>query len=356
MQQIDKDTAEPTALRNSEQFLLPPRLGDPAGQPRKAGFEFEFGNLPIVETARALQQSLGGELDIRSPFEVVLRDSLLGRLKIERDADLLKSVKYRRWLSSLGVEFTPGSIANEIETNIDNASRGLVPCEVITEPIPFAQLQRLDILVKTLDGLGAEGTQHSLIYAFGLHVNASIPDSSATTLRRYIQSFLLLHAWIIEYASIDITRRFFTKYIDPYPQGYIELLLDSAYNPDITRLITDYLEFNPTRNRALDMLPVFCHLDRDRVLDNINPEERKLVSGRPAFHYRLPDCKINVAGWSAAAPWNQWVYIEKLASDSALLHELIEAWRSSKTQFNLAPNTAWVMRLTTLLSQKYLAG
>ena len=339
-----------------QHYLLPPKMKDKAGHPRRAGFEFEFGNLPIADTARALQEELGGELELRSPFEAVLRSSSLGELTVERDADLLKSVRYRRWLETLGVEFSPGTLAHEIETNIDNASRMLIPCEVVTQPIAFRRLEKLDSLVKTLDGLGAEGTQQSFIYAFGLHINVSIPDDSPVTLRNYLQAFLLLHAWIIEASSIDITRRFFTKYIDPFPQRYVELLLDNQYAPDIAGLINDYMEHNPTRNRALDMLPIFCELDRERVFAAVNPEERKLVKGRPAFHYRLPDCKVNVPGWSVADPWNQWIYVEKVASNDALREELIDAWRKSNRKMSITPAAAWVARLTTILSQKYFAG
>lgn len=334
-------------------YRLPPRVTDKYGQPRRAGFEFEFGNLPIIETAEALQRALGGELDIKSPFEAVLFDSSLGRLKIERDADILKSVRYRSWLESLGVEFTPGSFAHGIEANIDSASRTLVPCEVVTEPIAFDQLERLDTLVTTLNGLGAEGTQHSLIYAFGLHINPSIPDSSSATLNRYLQAFLLLYTWIIDSSRIDITRRFLTKYIDPFPQDYMDLVLDANYHPDQNALIDDYLTHNPTRNRALDMLPILCGLDQARTLAGVREEERKLIKGRPAFHYRLPDCKVNEPGWSAAAAWNRWVHVEQLALDEALLAELIEAWRASSSSFSLAPKTTWAAELTSILSQKY---
>lgn len=334
-------------------YLLPPRTVDSEGQVRKAGFEFEFGNLPIAKAAAALQQALGGEVEAKTPFEAVLRDSVVGRLKVERDADILKSVKYRRWLQSLGVEFTPGSIAHEIETNIDAASKTLVPCEVVTDPIPFDELGKLDTLIETLNDIGAEGTQQSLIYAFGLHINASIPDASATTLRRYLQAYLLLASWIIDSSQIDITRRFLTKYIDPFPDEYMELLLDNRYEPGISRLIDDYLEHNPTRNRALDMLPIFHHLKKKKVVKGISRDERKLVKGRPAFHYRLPDCKVNVPGWSAAHAWNQWVYIETLACDEALLRELIDAWRHCHSQFSLTPKTSWVVQLTTLLSKKF---
>ena len=340
----------------SSAYLLPPLLTDEQGQPRRAGFEFEFGNLPILQTAEALQHRLGGDLDIRSPFEAVLQNSCIGRLKIERDADILKSVKYRKWLEQIGVECSPGSLAHEIETNIDNASRILVPCEVVTDPIPFDQLEVLDGLVETLNSLGAEGTQHSLIYAFGLHINPSLPASDAGTLTRFLQAFLLLHSWIIESSNIDITRRFLTKYIDPFPQEYMELVLANTYAPAMDRLIGDYMQHNPTRNRALDMLPILCELDQAQVLEALNEDERKLVKGRPAFHYRLPDCKINVPGWSAAGAWNHWVYIEKLAADQGLLHELIGEWRLCNEKFSLAPKTSWTMRLTTILSRRFFEG
>jgi hypothetical protein len=337
----------------SKHYRLPSVITDSWGAQRRAGFEFEFGNLPIVDTAKALQKSLGGELDMKSPFEAVLHDSLLGKLKIERDANILKSRRYHSLLESLGVKFSPGSIAHDIETNIDNASRGLIPCEVVTEPIPFEDLDKLDTLIDTLNTLGAEGTQDSLIYAFGLHINPSIPDNSSATLTRYIQAFLLLYTWIIDSSEIDLTRRFLTKYIDPFPEAYMELALDKSYSPDRSTLVDDYLKHNPTRNRALDMLPILFELDEDRVLAGIKEDERKLVKGRPAFHYRLPDCKVNEAGWSAAGAWNRWVYVETLAADAELLQELIEAWRDSSATFSIAPKWSWATRLTTILSQKF---
>ena len=340
----------------TERYLLPPVMTDAQGQPRKAGFEFEFGNLPILETARALQDSLGGDLEVKSPFEATLGNSRLGRLKIERDADILKSMKYRRWLEQLGVEFSPGSFAHGIETNIDKASKTLVPCEVVTEPIPFDRLPILDDLVATLNSLGAEGTQHSMIYAFGLHINPSLPDRDAATLTHFIQAFLLLHSWIIEASNIDITRRYLTKYIDPFPQEYMELVLTDTYAPAMNDLLRDYLQHNPTRNRALDMLPILFEIDSTEVLNSVNDDERNLIKGRPAFHYRLPDCKVNVPGWSVATAWNQWVYIEILARDQKLLQELINEWRRCNRKFSLPPRSSWVARLTSILSGKFFVA
>lgn len=340
----------------SHPYLLPPLLTDSRGAPRRAGFEFEFGNLPVAQTAEALRQSLGGSLETKTPFEAVLHDSALGKLTIERDANVLKSVRYRKWLKDFGFDFDPGTLGHSLESNVDNASRLLIPCEVVTEPIPFAQLSKLDTLTHTLELLGAQGTQDSLVYAFGLHINASIPDAEADTLRRYLQAFLLLETWIIESSEIDVTRRFFTKYIDPFPRHYVQLVLAQNYAPDIDQFVADYLEHNPTRNRALDLLPILCELDRERVLAAVRHEERSLVRGRPAFHYRLPDCKMNEPGWGVVQPWNEWVFIEKLANDESLLVELVAQWRLCNEAFSFAPKANWAMRLTSILSRKFFEG
>ena len=231
-----------------------------------------------------------------------------------------------------------------------------MPCEVVTSPIPLNELDKLDTLTEALKAIGAEGTQQKLLYAFGLHINPSMPDRSATTLRRYIQAFLLLQSWIIESSQIDVTRRFFTKYIDPFPGSYMELVLDPDYKPEMSTLIDDYLKHNPTRNRALDMLPILCDLDKERVMNGIRKDERDLVKGRPAFHYRLPDCKVSEPDWRVNVSWNQWVYVEKLACDGLLLNELIDTWRGKRNRFSIAPSIDWALRLSTLLSQKFFEG
>jgi hypothetical protein len=337
-------------------FLTPPTCTDSDGNPRRAGFEFEMGNLSVVQTATALQSDLGGKLTVTSPFSAVIEGSPLGNIKIERDAEILRSGRYRSWLSNLGMDFHPGSIGNEIETRFDSASSQLVPCEVVTAPVPFDQMDQLDKLVASLSELGAEGTQDSLVYAFGLHINPSVASTSSASLRNILQAFMLLQAWIIDISRIDLTRRYLTNFIAPYPVDYMRLILARNYAPGLEKLVEDYLKYNPTRNRALDMLPLFRHLLPDIVGDALAKEERILVRPRPAFHYRLPDCKINQPGWHIHDAWNCWVYIEKLAENQALLTQLIDAWWESGEEFSLTPNTNWARRLATLLAEKFLAG
>src|SRR5690606_11473730 len=130
----------------------------------------------------------------------------------------------------------------------------------------------------------------------------------------YLQSFLLLVDWIIDASGTDFSRRFFTKYIDPFPPDYIKRVLDNDYQPDMESFINDYLEQNPTRNRPLDMLPIFYELDKTRLMQRLPEDQKELVKGRPAFHYRLPDCRVGEKHWTVAREWNHWVLIETLVS------------------------------------------
>lgn len=333
-------------------FLLPPEIEDESGELRRVGFEFELGNLGVQKLARGLAEKLGGKLNYTSSFEVVLEDSALGKIKIERDTHILTSLAYRDWLSNLGVDFSPGSEGERWEQNVDHLSRQLVPCEIVTAPIPVTALASLHQIIAVVEEMEGEGTQDSFYYAFGLHMNPSIPSSSSSSLRAYIQSFLLLSDWIIEDAGTDFARRYFTKYIDPFPKAYIERVLDPDYRPELQELMDDYLRYNPTRNRSLDMLPIFSHIDSERVLAAVKESERPLIKGRPAFHYRLPDCRVGEPGWALEDEWNRWQLVEVLASDEGKRTQLLEAWNKEQEKFRFSHRAAWVERVQAFVDQQ----
>lgn len=316
------------------------------------GFEFEVGNVGVQGLAIGLAEKMGGKLEYASSFEVVLENSALGKLKVERDTHLLTSLAYRDWLSGLGVDFSPGSEGERWERNVDNLSRQLIPCEIVTSPIPMTRLASLHELLAVIEDMEGEGTQSSFYYAFGLHMNPAIPSAESSSLLAYLQSFLLLSDWIIEDAGTDFARRFFTKYIDPFPKAYSELLLHPDYAPDIVTFMDDYLRFNPTRNRSLDMLPIFCEIDRDRVLAYVKESEKPLIKGRPAFHYRLPDCRVGESGWALEDEWNRWQLVEVLASDSEKRLDLLEAWQSEQAKFRFSHRAAWIERVQQFVNEQ----
>jgi len=337
-----------TAKKN---YWKPALFKNSTGEQRRVGFELEFGNLTVRETAKALQNSIGGNIQENNPFYFEIINSSVGKLKIERDAELLKSVKYRELLSKTNVDFNLDTLVREIEQGVDSLSSFLIPCEIVTEPLTFREFPRINDMVKVLNSLKAKGTQDSIFYAFGLHMNPSVPDLNIKTLVTYMQSFLLLTDWIIEDARIDFSRRFFTSFIDPFPNSYVEKVLDPNYDSTVETFIDDYLEFNPSRNRALDLLPVLCEIDMERVLAGVKTEERSLVNGRPAFHYRLPDCRLGDDKWSIADEWNRWWYVETISSDNNLRAKLMDLWDKNKKQFFMTRKKQWIDTVKDFLNR-----
>ena len=78
------------------------------------------------------------------------------------------------------------------------------------------------------------------------------------------------------------------------------------------------------------MLPVLAHLDERRVIDRV--EDPHLVKGRPAFHYRLPNCMVDEPGWTLAREWNTWVAVERLAADPRKLAEMSRDYLAADEQ------------------------
>jgi hypothetical protein len=287
------------------------------GRVRRAGFEFEFAGPDIKTSARIVSDVFGGEHLVRSTFEHIVRTEL-GDFSVEIDASLLKDKKYEKPLRAIGID--PDKTDTEwLEKALLDTFSTLVPIEIGTPPIPIDQLDRLDDLRERLQAARAKGTRASILYAFGFHINPELPTDDAGVIRDFLRAFLLLYPWMKERAEVDLTRRV-SPYINAFPDEYARLILQADYPASRQRLIDDYLEHNPTRNRPLDMLPVLAHLDDARVMSRV--EDPHLVKPRPAFHYRLPNCMLDEADWRVAHEWNTWVAVERLANDPRLLAEM----------------------------------
>lgn len=336
-------------------YWKPESFTDAEGEPRKVGFELEFGNVACGDAAHALHEALDGKLTEVNPYVYKLEDSSLGTVKVERDAQLLNSVKYREVLSKLNVDFSPGLKAYELEKDFDRLSSMLVPCEVVTEPLPFERFEGVEHVVEILDSLHAEGSQDSLLNAYGLHLNPSMPDLEAETFVRYMQAFLLLNEWLEVEAEVDFTRRIVTNYIDSFPDKYSQLVLDAQYHPDFATFLKHYLAHNPTRNRALDLLPALGERDMDAVQRGVHEEERTLINSRPALHYRLPDCRIGDLGWSVSREWNRWWHVEALAGDDPLRAELIHLWWVNEEGSIILRKKRWVETVSDFLTENLSA-
>ncbi len=306
------DTNKSTPSR----FNPPPWTNNSEGGERRVGVEMEMAGIEPEVMAKAVTATLGGRVERESAFSTRVVDTELGDFEIELDANLLTSRKYQQHLSELGIEIGEGETRENVEALISRVAGLVVPLELVGPPIPWSKLERLDAIRKKLHKAGARGTHGSPFYAFGLHLNIETASLKAEYLLAMLRAFLLKYDWLLERSDIDLARRI-SPYIHPYPEDYVVHVMQGKYRPSIRRLIDDFLEFTPTRNRPLDMLPLFAHIDRKRVM--AADVETELIKPRPAFHYRLPNCLIDEPDWSLAKPWNDWLEVERLAADPEAL-------------------------------------
>ena len=286
---------------------LPPWRTNPEGQPRRIGVELEMSGPTLDELAVVAASFLRCEVIESSRYERSLRGDPAGDWIVELDFHLLKKLGQ--------TERDPQALTDDLLQSAEDAlhavAQTLVPVEIVSPPLPMQRLPEVETLIARLREAGAKGTRDHPLNAFGMQFNPEIPHADAATLTAYVRAFVCLYDWLYARADIDLTRRL-TSYVAPYPLDYVRLVTTPDYAPDLPGLIDDYLRHNPTRNRALDLLPLFAHLDPARVAA---VTDDPLIKPRPAFHYRLPDCQIDRPDWGIAAAWDDWLQVERLAAD-----------------------------------------
>ncbi len=334
-------------------YAAPPRRHSASGRSRTVGLELELGHLGLDQTLEIVRQTMGGEVECRSRTEGVVRAPAWGTFKVEVDSAPLKERNYLRPLAALGLA-ADSAAARAVEESVLHVAREFVPLEVVTPPISWDRLHELDPMWAALRAAGAEDTHSSLLHAFGLHFNPELPDFEVATALNLLRAFLLLEDWIMVAAEIDLARRI-APYIRPFPEEYRRKALAPAYRPTWSELVEDYLRDNPTRNRPLDLLPLFAHLGLVGDLARYT-SDAPLVRARPTLHYRLPNCELARPGWTPAADWNRWVMIERVADDTALLRELAQAYLSTSDLPLRMQRGGWVEQLRQRLGLEHLDG
>lgn len=280
----------------------------PQGKPRRMGVEIELAGLKGKQIVELLQKHFGGEIDWLTPFEIELNETEFGTFKVELDSEAIKDIG-----TDSGLEGDPENTETTLQSTIVDAvgvvAEALVPWEIVSPPIELEALPKLYPLIDELREAGALGTRHAPHYAFGIHLNPELPSHDPLKIRDYLRAFAVLYDWIRATENTDLSRRI-TPYINHFEKPWLSLILEHDYEPDLARLIDDYLEHNPTRNRSLDMLPLFKELDRERVEAVIDDTR---VNARPTFHYRLPNCDIDNPDWNLSDSVDTWLQVEALA-------------------------------------------
>ncbi|WP_447928268.1 MULTISPECIES: amidoligase family protein [unclassified Vreelandella] len=327
----------------------PPHRLNHHGQTRRVGVEIEFAGLPPHDTAQLVSELFGGELNVVSPHRLLVHHTRWGTFGIELDTQyahpdqtLLDDQRdddseWARQQHLRRVEFH-----RKTRELIGDMVTGLVPTEIVCPPVPWEELDELDTLFKALREKGAKGTDASLLYGFGLHLNPEAGAMDAESLLAMLRAYMLLAQWLRDEIKVDITREVL-PHANPFPKEYALKVLDRRYAPSLDQLIDDYLHYNPTRNRELDLLPLFAHLRPDHPHALLHSQ---LTKPRPTFHYRLPNAQLSQPGWGSAVEWNRWVEVEKLAANHEALNARCDEYIAYNTQ-------AWTTRLKNKLLRSF---
>jgi hypothetical protein len=275
------------------------------GEQRRVGIEIECAGLNENQIADILRDALGGDIVVESDYVVHLRGSEIGDIKVELDTSL------RRF---------GGTTATDA---VLDAARAVVPAEIVTQPLTHDAMRRLDALCGTLRDAGARGTQDGALLGFGVHLNVAVIAPNDPFTLTTILAFGLIEDWLRRAAPIDTTRRAM-PFVDPWPRSFVDALVNTPH-ATLAGQRRAYAEHVASRNHGLDLLPLFKSHDTNAFARDF--PDMDSVKERPAFHFRMPDCRIDDPSWSLAHEWERWWLVEALAAQPDLVFELCTAWR-----------------------------
>ena len=310
-----------------DRFLPLPGVGSGAGAPRRVGVEIEFAGLAECDAAELVRARWGGTVRAPAPYECVVEGTAIGDVRSFLDTALRKGRESA--LRQLGLEL----------------GREVIPVEVVTAPLDARALPQLELLREDLRQAGAVGSRGGMMLSFGLHFNIEVAARTVDSIRPVLTAFALIEDWLRLSDPIDGSRRLM-PFVDPYPYRFVQALLDLPPQADMGALIDLYLCETPTRNRSLDMLPLFLDLDAARV--EAQRAAPGAVRARPTYHYRLPDSRVDEPAWRIAYEWNRWVLVETVARDAGALARLGGEWRAGATRHDWCARVEQILRETAL--------
>jgi len=275
------------------------------GEERKIGIEIEFYGLKPKETADLVAGVLGGDIERKHEDLFVVHTSF-GDFGIETDADLIKKLSEH---SEENTRQNKSDIDGLIVNALKVVSDEVLPTEIVSPPLYLKDIETIHRIQKELKQHGAQGTTESIRFAFAAQLNPEIESNEVTYLLNILKSYILLSDWLKDQIGMDITRKL-TSFASDFPKKYQKKIFKETYRPSLEEFITDYLEYNPTRNRGLDMLPLFSFLNDDLLREYVKDSR---VKSRPTFHYRLPNCQLGLRYWNVEVEWKRWLLVEKVA-------------------------------------------
>ncbi len=334
-----------TLLLHKQNWNFPCSTKNHEENSRRVGVEIEFSGISCDDVLEAVTDTLGGDVQKNSAFDFDIQNTEAGDIKLELDAQILKQVVASS--NDEADESKESKLKQLGEQLLAFTAELLVPWEIVSAPLTTNELPNFNKLIKALRKQGALGTRHAARYAFGVHLNPELPELSAKVILAYLQSFVVLYDWLYQQERVDLARKL-TPYIDHYNKEYIELITQQDYEPNLEQLIKDYIRLNPTRNRTLDCLPLFAHIDEKYVK---GLEEDDLIKPRPTLHYRLPNCDIDNNQWDLSKPWALWQVVEQVAHNDELRHNMMQEFRADLQRLTRVLDDEWVKQTHRLLDK-----
>lgn len=297
------------------------------GSPRRVGIEIECGGLDEDAVARIIADTLGGTPRKTAAYERVVEGTRIGDVEVLLDTALRDTVESQLAKRSLDL------------------GRAVIPVEFVTQPIPPKEIALVDEVCAALVNEGAYGTRDGVLLGFGVHLNVALPGTQVDDILPTLTAFALIEDWLRAKMDLDASRRLL-PFVDTYPTELLDRLCDPTAEWTLAKIKSDYLKLAPSRNHALDVLPILKELDARAVVQAVPQMEHK--SARPAWHYRLPDCRIDEDDWSVALEWNRWCAVERVAQDRTLLDRLKAEWRDYRSRILPIPGR-WAGRSAKIL-------
>ncbi len=281
------------------------------GSARRVGIEVECGGLREDRVAELVAERFGGTVRGDGPYTRRVEGSRIGDVEVLLDTALRDKVDSA--VARVGLDL----------------GRAVIPVEFVTEPVPPGRIAEVDALCDALAAEGAFGTQDGVALGFGLHLNVALAGIQVDDILPTLTAFALMEDWMRGRMALDTSRRLM-PFVDPYPAALLDRLCDPAEDWTLPRLADVYLSLAASRNHALDLLPILKTAYPDRVVGAVPQMDHK--SARPAWHYRLPDCRIDDPAWSIALEWNRWCAVEEVGANRALLERLKGHWRAYRNR------------------------
>src|SRR4029079_9135520 len=139
-------------MESMRSALAPPVPKNAGGELRTVGVEIELTHLDVGGIADTVARLLGGRVTRETDY-LARVDTRLGEFRVEVDLHLLQRIGQRRAQAN-----GDGKVVSALRDAVASVAERIAPFEVVSPPLPWPELARMDELADALAAAGARGT------------------------------------------------------------------------------------------------------------------------------------------------------------------------------------------------------